>query len=358
MTLLKTVGVTVLAWGALGSSAGAAPLSWFGSSNVSAWYANQSFANGGFYAPAHSPTPVFAYSGWYNNPAYLASLGSPAPAPATTPAPAVLAAFSVPAEPAYTPAPARAVDAYINMSSGPFPESGSLTNGGAQPWYVSPSAVAAFGGTPDAAQQASFVQSVVANVQQTFQNSGLDISLTADANVAARHTLSVVSGTSFPSNPNAIGITTVGGDGFSFIDKLAYAGNPDQLAWAVAHNVAHELVHALGVGAHPDETGAYLDAATANWSMLVDPDAKFSPQAVELIRTAMSGSSLGSVVSLGLQELTGHGSVCDGTCKHRGGIEGAQVLEAPVPEPATIAVWSLSAVALVAIRRKAGRRAA
>jgi hypothetical protein len=44
----------------------------------------------------------------------------------------------------------------------------------------------------------------------------------------------------------------VGGNGFSFIDKLSYATTPDQLAWAVAHNVAHELMHSFGVAIHPE----------------------------------------------------------------------------------------------------------
>ena len=77
MTALKTLTVTVLAWGFLGSIAEAAPLSsWFsGPGNLSTWYANQSFANGGFYAPASAPAPVLANSDWYNNPGNLSSLG-------------------------------------------------------------------------------------------------------------------------------------------------------------------------------------------------------------------------------------------------------------------------------------------
>jgi hypothetical protein len=329
MTVLKTVGVAVLAWGALATSADAAPMSWFGSSNLSSWYANQSFANGGFYAPAGSPAPVFTNSNWVNNPAYLSSLGSPAQPSTSTPT----SAASVPP---VSVAPASSVNAFINMGSSTYASADNLTTGNPQPWYNSPSVTAAFGGSPSAAQQASFQQTVLADVQHTFQISGLNISLTTDPTVPAQHMLSVVSGASYPSNPNAIGITTVGGSGFGFIDKLSYATSPDQLAWAVAHNVSHELMHALGIGTHPDTTGQYMDAATANWSMLIDPNAKFSPQAVQLIQAAMSGSAASA-----------------------GGIEGAQLLEAPVPEPATIAVWTISALGGIGmIRRKANRRAA
>ncbi|MFO0890174.1 MAG: PEP-CTERM sorting domain-containing protein [Isosphaeraceae bacterium] len=343
MTLLKTAAVTVLAWVALGPLAEAAPLSWFGSSNVSAWYASQAFANGGFYAPPQSPAPLLAGPSWYASPTYFSAILS-APQPTPTVAPPSTAS-------------AAPVDAYINMSSASFADSGNLTTGNPQPWYNSPAVVSAFGGTPTPDQQASFVQDVLGGVQQTFRNSGLDISLTTDPSVRADHMLSVVSGASYPGNPSAIGITTVGGNGFSFIDKLAYASTPDQLAWAVAHNVSHELVHALGVGSHPDTTGEYLDAATANWSMLTDPNAKFSPEAVELVKSAMGGSSLGSAVSLGLQQISPHSLSCSCQCCGAG-VEGAQILEAPVPEPATIAMWSLTALGAMAILRRKSRRPA
>lgn len=324
MTVLKTAAMTVLAWTALTSIADAAPLSWFGASSPSAWYANQALANGGFYAPPSSPAPIFTNTGWFNNPLYLSSLGSPAQ-PAVPAAPMTSTSPSTPS-----------VNAFINLGSANYAEASNLTTGNPQAWYNSPAVVSAFGGTPSAAQQASFVQNVLSDVQKTFQNSGVNLSLTTDPTVPAQHMLSVVSGASFPSNTGAIGITTVGGNGFGFIDKLAYATSPDQLAWAVAHNVSHELMHAIGVGSHPDTTGNYLDAATANWSMLIDPNTRFSPQAVQLMQAALNGSGASS-----------------------GGLEGAQILEAPVPEPATIAIWTVSALGAVAmIRRKANRRAA
>ena len=153
----------------------------------------------------------------------------------------------------------------------------------------------AFGGSPTAAQQTSFTQTVLADIQHTFQISGMNVNLTTDPSAPTAHMISVVSGTSYPSNPGAIGITDVGASGFGFIDKLAYATTPDQLAWAVAHNVSHELMHALGVAVHPDQTGQFLDSATATWQMLTDPNTKFSPQAVQLMLAASGGSGLSSI---------------------------------------------------------------
>jgi hypothetical protein len=216
-----------------------------------------------------------------------------------------------------------------------------LTTGNPQAWYTSPSVVSAFGGVPSATQQTTFTQSVLADIQHTFQISGLNISLTTDPTVPALHTMSVVSGATYPSNPDAIGITTVGADGYSFIDKLAYATTPDQLAWAVAHNLSHELMHALGVANHPDTTGNYLDAATATWSMLIDPNTKFSPAAVQLLSQllATAGTSTGTGSSPGAQLLKGMG------------VDGAQILDTPVPEPSTIALWTLVSLVGLAVRR-------
>ena len=101
--------------------------------------------------------------------------------------------------------------------------------------------------------------------------------LTTDPTVPAHHTLSVVSGLSYAANANAIGITDVGHDGFGFLDKLKLRDRLDELAWAVAHNVSHELMHAFGVATHADPTGTYIDSATATWGLLTDPQSTFSP---------------------------------------------------------------------------------
>src|SRR5262245_9877084 len=122
----------------------------------------------------------------------------------------VLASGPAIASPGSTAAP---VDAFINMTAGPYPDSGTLATGNPQPWYDSPSVLQAFGGMPSAQQQASFVQSVLQDVQHTFQISGMNPTLTTDPNTPSLHTLSVVSGASYGANPDAIGITNVGGNG-------------------------------------------------------------------------------------------------------------------------------------------------
>jgi hypothetical protein len=238
------------------------------------------------------------------------------------------------------------------MTAGPYPNSGDLTTGNAQPWYDSPSVIHAFGGMPSTQQQASFVQTVLQDVQQTYQLSGMNPTLTTDPNAPALHTISVVSGTSYGANPDAIGITNVGGNGFGFIDKLDYASNPTYLAWAVAHNISHELMHAFGIGYHPDG-GNYVDAATANWSSLIDPTMQFGPQATQLLLASQYGT-LGDGTSMaggvGAEKLN----------PQKTKIDGDQELDAvPAPEPATVAMWTFGALGgLLVLRRRSARPAA
>ncbi len=175
-------------------------------------------------------------------------------------------------------------DAYLNMSDTGYADAASLTAGNAHPWYTSPVVDQFYGGEPNAQQQADFERTVAIRVMDTYRKSGLDLQLTNNPNDPVPHTLSVVSGTSSPLNPSAVGITNIGGSGFTFIDGLKYANTLDQLEWAVAHNVAHELMHAFG-GGHHDTTGQYLDAAVTNWDTLINPNATFSPDAVAELRT-------------------------------------------------------------------------
>jgi hypothetical protein len=310
MSAVKTMALSVVVWGTLVTVAQAAPLydgqaRWGGS-----WALFSQIAEG---------------DGQVINP------GGPQAGLQTLAAPSAAAT-------APTSAP---VDAYLNFGTGPTPDAGSLTAGTPQPWYDSPSVVQAFGGqVPTPAQQSAFAQAVLADVQQTFAQSGMTGSntptLTLDPNAPHNHTLSVVSGLDYPANPGAIGITNVGHDGFSFIDNLKYANTPGDLEWAVAHNISHELMHAFGVSQHDDTTGQYLDAATANWGLLTSPNATFSPQAV----SDMIAKDVGRNVAAG-----GPASGEE--------IDGDQMLASPVPEPATLAIWALAGMAVVVHRRRA-----
>ncbi|WP_240911438.1 hypothetical protein [Paludisphaera soli] len=382
---IRTLAGGIAAWMALSCSAAAAPLSWFDSqASLTAWYANQLNTAGNIYAPPRAANTITNLpSNWYYQPttapapAPVAAPVQPVAVPVPKPTPAlaspVISASSIsptvaslPTALTYTRQPSfgpstPTADAFINLGSQPYAQSSGLTVGDARPWYESPAAVSAFGGTPTADQQASFAQDVLAKVERTFSISGLEVKLTDDPAESAPRMMSVVSGASYGPNPNAIGITSVGNDGFSFIDKLNYASNPDQLSWAVAHNVAHELMHAFGVADHPDQTGKYLDAAAADWKMLTDPNTTFSPAAVELLKSLSNGASSGTVgaemLKTGLLAAQCHCNFCDTMTGM--GIDGAQVLAAAVPEPATWAVWTLAGAAgAFGVRRRNRRQAA
>ena len=224
-------------------------------------------------------------------------------------------------------------NAYLNMGAGTYASAKSVTSGGAQPWYLSPAVAKLYGGVPTPDQQLQFTQTVLARVESTYHNSGLDVNLTTSPSGNAQHTLSVVSGTSSPVDPSAIGMTTVGQNGFSFIDKLSYATSVDQLEWAVAHNVAHELTHAFGIDGH-DPTGNYLDAAITPWSTLIDPSATLSPGMISSLKSTNFGTNLTSS-SVAAQELALNATSA-----------------ASVPEPATYLTWALAAFGIGAWARK------
>lgn len=280
------------------------------------------------------------------------SVGSPSPAPAPPPPAAPPTATPTPPPtptptappvlaPTPNPTPTATADALLNFGTSNFPEAGVLTTGNPQPWYVSKSVLSAFqGNTPTHDQQTQFENDVLSHVRHTFELAGLDPKLTIDPTVASSHTLSVVSGAFYGPNTAAIGITDVGRNGFGFIDNLKYATNPDQLAWAVAHNISHELMHAFGVGIHPDTTGNYIDAATATWNLLTSADTTFSPAARDLIAKTNFGafsSSAGvgnETLSLPFQP------------------DGEQEVLATVPEPSTVAAWSVVLAGALVVRRK------
>jgi hypothetical protein len=247
--------------------------------------------------------------------------------------------------PAYSTTPpgssSTTYDAFINMTSGNFMEAAGLTTGNPQPWYDSAQVAKVFGGTPNSQQQAAFTSEVLTDVQRVYANSGIPVTLTTNPSAPSAHMISVVSNTSTPSNAQAIGITDIGANGFDFIDKLTNFNTPDQLAQAVANNVAHELMHAFGVAVHYDQTGTHIDSAIASTALLTNPNATFSPQATQaLLGLNFQNSTYNSLT--GFQSSTPRQ------------IDGDEVIAPqPIPEPATLALWgaALSGLALNRIRR-------
>lgn len=272
---------------------------------------------------------------------------APAPAPAASPAPPASGdpyawqnmgrwaatspvAASLPSTP---PASGPAVaDGFINLSDGPFPSSGQLTTGGAQPWYDSSVVTHLFGGIPSAQQRADFTNAILQRAEQTYEQSGVPVNLTTDPNTPAAHTISIVSGTSYGPNANVAGITNQGGDGVSFIDKLGGAQSVDQLEWVLAHNVAHELMHAFGVD-HHDKTGSFLDSAITSWSTMIDPNAQFSAAAVQ------------DLLSKNFQANNVNSAGPDG-----------QLIGSSVPEPASVILWMVVGTAVALRARRFGLR--
>ena len=306
---------------------------------------NQSLANFAAQPAAATPAPVVAAP-----PPVTAIVAATAPTPSVAAAAAAATA-------------GHSVDAFINFGNGPYSEAQSLTTGGAQAWYQSPSVQSVYHGTPTAAQQAAFQSEVLQVAHDTYAKAGMNVSLTTDPTHNYAHTMSVVSGTSYSGNSQAIGITDVGNDGFSFIDKLNLAKTPDELASAVGHNIAHELMHAFGIASHPDQTGTFLDAASASWSVLTNAQTSFSPQATQLLSTEnfLNGPgkefTQGSLGVSGLELLTEHHPV---TChcpycnslRALKAAEGLSVDASPVPEPTTVALWGVAVVGLVVARRR------
>lgn len=239
--------------------------------------------------------------------------------------------------------PAPTVDADINLGAGPYPDQSLVAAGSPQPWYDSPQVARLFGGTPTAAQQQSFDQAVLQRVQQTFQLSGINVTLTDSSNVSAAHTLSVVSDSSSSPFPGSIGTSVLGQNGFSFIDVEAQsAQSVDQLEWIVAHNVAHELMLTFGVGENYDKTGNYIDATTLNWATVTSANATFSPAAAAAINASLSSIDTSPILQSSAQAIAP--SITP------------SITPEPTPEPMAMLLWGVAATAAL-VRRGRSRRA-
>ncbi|HWT82375.1 MAG TPA: hypothetical protein VN648_26620 [Candidatus Methylomirabilis sp.] len=297
----------------------------------------------GLLAPSALAAPVFSTSGdwWWWSPVYASAATSnwapqqfansfygPSATSSTPTAPVTAATMLAPTPP---PASAPVANANLNLGLGPYPLESSITTGSAQPWYNSSQIANFFGGQPTPQQISSFDNVVMQRVEQTFQQSGVPITLTLNSSDPAAHTLSLVSNTTSNSNPWVIGMTQIGGQGFSFMDQEAKSAQSlDQLQWIVAHNICHELMLAFGVSENYDQTGNYIDARNANWAMMVDPNATFSQAAAQALQAALSSNSPVTT-----------------------GVQGAQVIGGqPVPEPTTVACWLAGLSAAALMRRK------
>jgi hypothetical protein len=331
MSSAKALAWGVLVWVSLGTVGRADSLSSFGGWNL--W---QAWGQGEF----GSSTLVVPFLNSGSPPAPAITLGTPqtptlttsnteswSAAPQQTPAPA----------PSPAPAPATMYDALINMGAGPFPEANVLTTGGAQPWYDSPAVQSVFGGIPNAQQQASFVAEVLSDVQASFRVSGVPVTLTTDPNASAAHTVSVVSNTSYGPNPNAIGIADLGNNGFSFIDKFGSAQSVDDLAEAVAHNVAHEIMHSFGVPEQPNTKGFYVDNESTTWPILTTPNLPFSPTVINLLHSLNFQNNSSSTNVTGAPQVVGD----DDTLPAH-----------TVPEPATMTLWVLGTLGVITLRKR------
>ena len=320
MTAFKCLALSGLICGLLAPSAFAAPIA----STSGAWW---------WWSPADPSATATNWSPAQFTNSYSGTSVSSATAPPeylTDYVPTTAAAVLAPT-PSPAPAAAPVADANLNLGSGPYPLASTITTGNAQPWYNSSQISSFFGGQPTAQQVASFDNVVVQRVEQTFQQSGVPITLTLNSTAPAAHTLSLVSNTTSSTTPGVIGMTQIGASGFSFIDQEAKSAQTlDQLEWIVAHNISHELMLSFGVGENYDQTGNYIDARNAIWAMMVDPNATFSQAAAQALQAALASNSSGST-----------------------NIQGAQVINGqPVPEPTTVAFWLAGLSAAALMRRK------
>jgi len=352
MSALKPLALGILLWGIIGGVVRADPIRWqIGVDDWAAYFAGQSGGDGNAAAAPISNSaqaapisdsvagPVSASPDLtWGQPASTPTVIATAPSSFNQPPSAVPTVPSSPSLPTAGPASSGPVDAYINLGTGPYPQQSTITTGNALPWYNSSQISSFFGGQPTSQQIQSFDNAILQRVQQTFSQSGVAVTLTTNPNVSALHTISLVSNTSSASLPNAIGMTQVGSNGFSFIDHITpSAQSLDQLEWIVAHNISHELMLAFGVPENYDKSGNYIDSKLASWSMMVSPSSTFSPAASQALSQVLASQNNGnSAYQLGAQEFNPQ--------------------PAAIPEPTTLALWAVAAAAAVVSRRIRSRR--
>jgi hypothetical protein len=343
MSAWKSLVLSVVIGGAVASPARADGLPWInGPWSWSSWTSgstSQSMSNwnatgglfAGYNAPAGTaPSAAPAASAALQN----VNVGAPTATFAQALTASGLSTSNTPSIQSFTSvAAAPTVDAFLNFGTGPYANAGLITTGNGQAWYTSPQITGLFGGQPSSQQVAAFDTAIIQRVQQAFQLSGVSLSLTSDPSVAAAHSLSLVSNTVSNTLPAAIGMTELGGSGFSFIDNIAPAARSvDQLEWLVAHNISHELMLAFGVGEKYDQTGNFIDARNANITMMLDPNATFSQAATQAL-LATNFLSNNSLTSLTFSQ-------------------GAQVIGPQVPEPATVILWIAGLAGAMVYRRR------
>ncbi len=203
--------------------------------------------------------------------------------PASQPAPAAAAPIAYVATSApVAPAPARArTTPTSTWATGPIPTPATSPPAAPTPGRAARRSPASSAARSRRRSRRASPNAIVQRVEQTFAQSGVPITVTANPNAPAAHTLSVVSGTTSAWGP-VLGLTNIGGNGFDFIDQAAKVSQSvDQLEWVVAHNISHELMLAFGVPENYDQTGKYIDARDANLSMMLNPKATFSQSAAQ-----------------------------------------------------------------------------
>jgi hypothetical protein len=93
---------------------------------------------------------------------------------------------------------------------------------------------------------------------------------------------------------------------------------------------------AFGVAENYDKSGNFIDSKIADWAMMVNANSTFSPSASQAITQALGAQNQASA----------------------GNLLGAQEFNpspAAIPEPTTVAMWGLAAIALVVSRRRSVR---